>query len=386
MGTPTQYLWIYWIGWVRMSSIFEMFGSDGYAYLILKLLERMGCKVMRTLASVEIVVMLILGLPCCLCSSSVRCLEGRVPPRLTELRAPECPYHCRRILMRLVYLVGTDTESEPFEGKARTHESPHIVAPPTCHVEGSSTSGVRSTSSDFTAPLSPDHPLTHTTPVLVPILRRTAHMAMRVPPVMSPGLSAGIDSEEDEEVEESSDSDSESEDVEDEGPTAEDEDPAAEDKGLAARVEGPILDEESYGLDNESHGVDGKSYGLDDESHGIDDEDHSIESDGLGLGEEEAVPEGQERAVLVVGTAVSEPLGFGYGALRCRELELEEDHVYNTFEVGHGSGSAPKPERSERVSAFRQPTLTQWIDPEDDMIYIDVPVYPPPTPRVQTPP
>nr|GFA42610.1 hypothetical protein [Tanacetum cinerariifolium] len=207
--------------------------------------------------------------------------------------------------IRQAYLVGTDSESEPFEGEAMTPESPHIVAPPTCHVEeseGFSTFGARSTSSDSTAPLSPDHPLTHTTPVLVLILCRTARMAMRVSLVMSPGLSAGmaevaamsdsafckrfrssydsspsptlpvrkryrgtsklilgIDSEEDEEVKDSSDSDSKSTDVEDEGPTAEDEDPAAEDKGLAAGVECLGVDDDSYGLDGESHGVDDES-------------------------------------------------------------------------------------------------------------------------------
>nr|GEW76255.1 hypothetical protein [Tanacetum cinerariifolium] len=349
--------------------------------------------------------------------------SSRVP-----LPLPEDPYEA----IRQAYLEGTYTESEPFKGKARTPESPHIVAPPTCHVEeseGSGTSGVISTSSDSTAPLSPDHPLTHITPVLVPIICRTAHIAVRVPPVISPGLSAGIaevaamsdsefrkrfrssydslpsptllvrktyrgtselilgtDSEEDEEVEESSNFNSESEDVEDKGPTVEDEDPAAEDEGLAAEVEGPGLDNESYGLDDESHGVDGKIYGLDDESRGIDDEAYGIESDRLGLGEEEAVPEGQQRAVSVVGTAVSEPLGLGYGALRRQVLALEEDHVYSWFEVGQGSGSALEAERSDRVSAFRQPTLTTWTDPKDGMIYIDVPVYPPPAPLVQTSP
>nr|GFB63032.1 hypothetical protein [Tanacetum cinerariifolium] len=186
-------------------------------------------------------------------------------------------------------------------------------------------------------------------------------MAVRVPPVISHGLSAGMvevaamsdlvfrkrfrsyDSSpsstlpvrkryrgtselilgtDTEEVEESSDSDSESEDVKDEGPTTEDEDPAteddglvAEDGGLAAGVEVPGIDDESYGLDGESHGVDDESHGLDDESYGIDDEGRGIESDGLGLGEEEAVPEGQQRAVPVVETAVSAPLGLGYGAL-----------------------------------------------------------------------
>ncbi|GKF71337.1 hypothetical protein Tco_0207451, partial [Tanacetum coccineum] len=68
-----------------------------------------------------------------------------------------------------------------------------------------------------------------------------------------------------------------------------------------------------------------------------------------------------------------------------RELELEKDDLYSTFEVGQGSGSTPESERPERVSAFRQSTLTTWTDPEDSMVYIDVPIYPPPAPPVQTP-
>nr|GEY05210.1 hypothetical protein [Tanacetum cinerariifolium] len=307
---------------------------------------------------------------------------------------PKDPYEA----IRQAYLVGTDTESEPFEGKARTPESSHIVAPLTCHVEeleGSVMSGARSTSSDSTMPLSPDCPLTHTTPALVPILRRTARMAVRVPPVMSPGLFAGIadvaamsglafrkrfrssydsspsptlpvrkryrgtselilgtDSKKDEEIQECLDSDSESEDAEDEGPTTKDEDPVARDEGLAARVKGPIMDDESHGVDDESHGVD-------DESRGLKDGGYGIEIDGLGLEEEEeAVPGGQQQAALVVGTAVSTPSGLRYGALKCLELALEGDHVYSTFKT----------------------------DPEDGMVYIDIPVYPPPTPPVQTPP
>ncbi|GKB77931.1 hypothetical protein Tco_0944826, partial [Tanacetum coccineum] len=103
---------------------------------------------------------------------------------------------------------------------------------------------------------------------------------------------------------------------------------------------------------------------------------------GFGLEEEEAVPGGQQQAASVMGTAVSTPLGLGYGALRRRELALEEDHVYSTFEVRQGSGSAPEFERPERVSASRQPTLTTWTDTEDDMVYIDVPTYPPLAPPV----
>ncbi|GKC31473.1 hypothetical protein Tco_1038767 [Tanacetum coccineum] len=214
-------------------------------------------------------------------------------------------------------------------------------------------------------------------------------MAVRAPPAMSSGLSANMtevgamsesafledseeeDDEKDGEIEESMDSDSVSEDAEDEGPTAKDEDPTMKDEGLAVGVEGP-------GSDNES-------YGLDDEGHGLDDEGHGVESHGLGLEEKEAVPRGQQQEAPVVGTAVSAPLGLRYGALRRRELALKEDHVYNTFEVGQGSGSALESERRERVSASRQSTLTSWTDSKDGMVYIDVPAYPPPPP-VQTSP
>ncbi|GKB29253.1 hypothetical protein Tco_0868654 [Tanacetum coccineum] len=219
-----------------------------------------------------------------------------------------------------------------------------------------------------------------TPPTLVPILCRTARMVVRVPPTMSPGLSASMtkvatmsdftfckrfrssyesspsssppdlpsrkhywgtselveddeedDDEEDEEIEESLDSDSVSKDAEDEGPTAEDEDPATRDKGLAAREEVP--------------GIGVESRGSDDESRDLDDEGHSVESDRLGLGEEEVIPEGQQRAISVVEAAARAPLGLRYGALRRRELALEGDQVYNTFEVGQGSGSTPESER-----------------------------------------
>ncbi|GKF31781.1 hypothetical protein Tco_0101579 [Tanacetum coccineum] len=100
----------------------------------------------------------------------------------------------------------------------------------------------------------------------------------------------------------------------------------------------------------------------------------------------EAVPKSQQWAVSVVGTTVSEPLRLGYRALRRRELAVNKDHVYSTFEVGQGSGSVPEPERPERVSASRQLTLITWTDPKDDIVYIDVPAFPPPAPPAQTPP
>nr|GFA17243.1 hypothetical protein [Tanacetum cinerariifolium] len=244
--------------------------------------------------------------------------------------------------IRQAYLVGTNTESEPFKGKARSPESPYNVAPPTCHVEeleGSGTSGARSTSSNSTAPLSPDHPLTHTTPVLVPSLRRTARMAVRVPRMMSLGLSAGIV-----EVEVMSNLAFRKRfrSSYDSLPSStfpvrkwyrEDEDPAAGNEGLAAGVEGPSIDDESYGLDDESYSLDDESHGVDDESHGLDEEGRGVEIDGLGLEEEEeAVPGGQQQAAPVMRTVVSMSLGLGYGALRHRYLAFEEDYVYNTFE------------------------------------------------------
>ncbi|GJZ08585.1 putative ribonuclease H-like domain-containing protein [Tanacetum coccineum] len=229
--------------------------------------------------------------------------SSRVPVPLLE-----DPYEA----IRQAYLDGTDTESEPFEDPidTETPESPLAIAPP--------------------IPLSES-----TSPILVHILCRTTRMAVRVLHAMSSGLSTGMakvadmsesafleeseeeDDEEDEEIKESMDSNSVSEDVEEEGPTIEDEDPATEDEGLTAGVESPGMDDEGYGLD--------------DESRGIDDEGHRVESDRLGLEEEEekAVPGGQQQAAPVVETAVSVPLGLGYGALRRHKLALEEGDVYS---------------------------------------------------------
>ncbi|GJR28153.1 hypothetical protein Tco_1104385 [Tanacetum coccineum] len=276
--------------------------------------------------------------------------SSRVPVPLSE-----DPYEA----IRQDYLVEMDTESEPFEDiETETPESPYTVASPTslpdstrptCHVEeseGSDTSGARSTSTDSTTPLSPDHPVTHTTLALVPSLRRTARMAVRILPALSPSLSASIaevatmsdpmfrsselvgDDEEyeDEEVEEILDSNSESEDTENEGPTARDKGLTVEDEGLTAGDEGPGMRVKSYGL-----------------------------------GGDEVVPKGQYRVAPVIETAVGEPLGLGYGALRCQEIASRKGHMPS-------------------------PTLTTWIDPEDGRTYIDIPVYPLPALLVQTPP
>ncbi|GKD07229.1 hypothetical protein Tco_1186914, partial [Tanacetum coccineum] len=129
-------------------------------------------------------------------------------------------------------------------------------------------------------------------------------------------------------------------------------------------------------------------HGLGDEGHGLDDEVHSLEDAGLGSEEEEdeAVPEYQQQAVPTADTAMGEPLGLVYRALRRYELAVEEDQVLSTFEVGQSSRSMPKHKGAERVSAFRQPTLITWVDPEDGRVYTDIPAYAPPAAPVQTPP
>ncbi|GJZ64999.1 hypothetical protein Tco_0621695 [Tanacetum coccineum] len=167
-----------------------------------------GCKMMRTLTSVEFEIILILGFPCCLSSSSVRCLEN----------------------------VG----------------------------------------------------------------RKTFWLCCLL--AMSPSLSASIaevaamsDSAFQEEVDESLDSDSKSEDA---GRTAKDDGPAAGDEGLA-----------------------------------VGGEDLGIRVESLGLGGDEVVPEGQQWAASVLETAMGEPLGFGYGALRRQEIVLREGQMPSVFEA-----------------------------------------------------
>ncbi|GKG63242.1 hypothetical protein Tco_0638889, partial [Tanacetum coccineum] len=73
-------------------------------------------------------------------------------------------------------------------------------------------------------------------------------------------------------------------------------------------------------------GLDNEGQGLDDEGHELDDKDNGLEDEGLGLEEEdEAVPEYQQQAVPTADTAMGEPLGLVYRALRRHELAVEED-------------------------------------------------------------
>ncbi|GJZ63543.1 hypothetical protein Tco_0619964 [Tanacetum coccineum] len=138
--------------------------------------------------------------------------------------------------------------------------------------------------------------------------------------------------------------------------------------------------------DDERERSDDEGHGLGDKDHSLDDESHSLEDEGLGLEDEEVVPEGQQQAVSIMETAASEPLGLGYEALRRRELAVEEDQVPSTFEVGQSSRSMPEQQGAERVSAFIQPTLGTWVDPEDGIVYTDISSYAPTVAPVQTPP
>ncbi|GJU00341.1 hypothetical protein Tco_1110679 [Tanacetum coccineum] len=100
---------------------------------------------------------------------------------------------------------------------------------------------------------------------------------------------------------------------------------------------------ESYGLDDESHGLDDEVHGLDDYCQGLEDEGSGMEK------EEEAAPEGQQQAVLVVDITASEPL-----------------------------------EGADRISAFKQPILITWVDPEDGRVYTNILTYAPSAAPVQT--
>nr|GEY67214.1 hypothetical protein [Tanacetum cinerariifolium] len=81
-------------------------------------------------------------------------------------------------------------------------------------------------------------------------------------------------------------------------------------------------------LEDEGNGLEDHGLGSDEVGHGLEDEGPGLEEQ-----EEEAAPEGQQHVVLVVDTAIDEPLGLRYRALRCHELALGEGLVPNTFEV-----------------------------------------------------
>ncbi|GKB21273.1 hypothetical protein Tco_0855196 [Tanacetum coccineum] len=287
---------------------------------------------------------------------------------------PVDPYEA----IRQACLVETDTESEPFEDlvETETPKSPNVVesptslpdsTPPTRHAkesEDSDTSGARSTSSDFTSPLSPDHPLTHTSPTLVPFLSRTARMAVRVPPTMSHSLSTSIA-----EVAAMSDSTFHKR-FRSYYKTSPSSSPPDLPSRKHSRGTSELIEDDEEEDKDEEDKEEEESSNFDNENEDVRDEGPAPRDEGLAAGDEGLVMR-------------VESLGLGYGALRRREIASREGQMPSVFEVGQSSGSVPEPERPKRVSALRQPTLTTWIDPEDGRAYIDVLAYPLP---VQTPP
>nr|GFA81758.1 hypothetical protein [Tanacetum cinerariifolium] len=78
--------------------------------------------------------------------------------------------------------------------------------------------------------------------------------------------------------------------------------------------------------------------------------------------EEEVAPEGQQQSVLVVDTAMSEPLGLGYRAARHRALESTKEIAPSIYEA----------------------SLVTWVDLEDGRVYTDISTYVPLAAPVQT--
>ncbi|GJY60179.1 hypothetical protein Tco_0460836 [Tanacetum coccineum] len=281
-----------------------------------------------------------------------------------------------------VQVVDTYTESDPEEAPSEAEELQSLGSRVPLmgeEFEAVEPSGTRTDSShlstllDSTIPFSPDHKLTHVSPTPTPTRvlfpHRTARMAVRTQPTLSSGMSARITEaialslssfhKRYRSSYETSSSltlpvrkryrgtsklilDTNSE--RDEKDTKRDEEDTKRDK------------------EDESLDANEKRLRLDNEGHGLDDEDYGLGGEGLGL-QEEVVTDGQQQAVSIIETTVSEPLGLGYGALRRRELA-----------------------GAKRVSAFRQPTLVTWVDPEDDRVYTDILAYAPRVAPVQTPP
>nr|GEX36777.1 hypothetical protein [Tanacetum cinerariifolium] len=107
--------------------------------------------------------------------------------------------------VRQAHIVDTDNELEPEDTPSEVDGSQPLgsrvsfISEEIEAYEPSSTGTISShslVSSDSTVPLSPDHPLTHAsptpTPTQVSFHSRTARMAVRTQPTLSPGMSARI--------------------------------------------------------------------------------------------------------------------------------------------------------------------------------------------------
>ncbi|GJR70818.1 hypothetical protein Tco_0016883 [Tanacetum coccineum] len=310
--------------------------------------------------------------------------SSRVPVPL-----PDDPY----VAIRQARLVDTESELEPEEAPFEAEELQSLGSRVPFmgeEFEAVEPSGTRtdsshsSASSDSTTPLSPDHPLTHILPTPTPTRTsfhyRTARMTVCVQPAMSLGHSARVT----EAMALSNSAFRKRYKSSYESPSSS----LSPVLPVRKRYQGMselILDTDSEGDELRDKDIkEDESLDADDEGERLDDKGYGLKGDGLGLEEEEVAPEGQQQAVPVVDTAVSEPLSLGYGAARRRALESIEEIAPSTYEVGQSSRSMSEQQGADRVFAFRQPILTTWVDPEDDKVYTDIPIYPLVAP-VQTP-
>ncbi|GJY99428.1 hypothetical protein Tco_0516858 [Tanacetum coccineum] len=253
------------------------------------------------------------------------------------------------VAVRQAQLVDTDIESDPEEAPLEVEELQLVgfrIPLMGEEFEAFESIGTRtdsshsSASSDSTTPLSPDHPLTHVsptpTPTRVSFHRRTARMAVRTQSTLSPGMSARI-------VKASSLS-----------PSSfckryRSSYETSSSSSLTFPVRKRYRGTSELILDTNSEGDElGDGDIKEDESSDADDERERVrglEGEGLGLSQEEAAPEGQQQAVLVVNTVMSEPLGLGYGEARHRALESIEEITPSTYEtppyLEWSSGSLP---------------------------------------------
>ncbi|GKA23401.1 hypothetical protein Tco_0709363 [Tanacetum coccineum] len=316
--------------------------------------------------------------------------HSRVPTPLLD-----DPY----VAVRQAHLVDTDTKSGPVEdlreieahipATVDTKSEPKEAPSETGEFEASEPSDTKITSShspassDSTAPLSPDHPLTQTsptpTPTRVSFHRRTTRMVVRTQSTLPPGMSARI-------AEAATLSPSSF--YKRYRSSYEIPSPSSSSPTLPIRKRYRGTSELVEDTKDECSDSGTKREGSQDEGPGLEDEGHGSEDKGPGLEEEEeeVAPEGQQQIVPAEDTTVYEPLRLGYRVLRNSKLVVGEGKIPSMFEVGQSSRSVPEHEGTEKVSAFRQHTLVTWVDPEDGRVYTDIRTYVPPATPVLTSP
>nr|GEW77112.1 hypothetical protein [Tanacetum cinerariifolium] len=299
----------------------------------------------------------VMSTPACVDSKTITQANSAQSSRVSILLSDD-PY----VAVRQAQLVDTDTESDPEETPSEGEESQPLgsrVLLMSEKFEASEPSSTRTilshslVSSDTTAPLSPDHPLTHASPTPTPTRvlfhRRAARMAVCTQPTLSPGKSSRI-------VEAAALSLSSfrkkyRSSYKTLSPSSS---TTLSGRRILRRIrrmrvwmrmtrESQGLDDEGQGLDDEGQGLDDEGQGLDDKGQGLDEEGQGLEDEGPGLQEKE------EEAALEA---------------RHRALESTEEIAPSTYEC----------------------TLVSWVDPEGGRVYTDIPTYAPPAAPVQTPP